>query len=176
MRNFFLCISVFTAALVLSDCTNKDSKNDDSKIFVEIPDLNFKAYLLENFDANQDGKISLEEAKAVIEIDCSNRKIEDLTGIEKFENLETLNCNNNLLDELDLRYNKKINRLVCTNNTNNADRMTVYFAKSSPLSNKNYVQPSDNNEPSAANFGNPVDVNKCIYDADKIKLVILFNL
>ena len=174
MRNFFLCISVFTAALVLSDCTNKDSKNDDSKIFVEIPDPNFKAYLLEKFDANQDGKISLEEAKAVIEIDCSNRNIADLTGIEKFENLETLNCNNNRLEELDVRYNKKINRLVCTNN--DADLLTIYFAKSSPLSNKNYVQPAVNSEPGSANFGNPVDVNKCIYDSGKTKLVILFNL
>ena len=153
---------------LLFNCDNKDSK-----IIVEIPDPNFKAYLLENFDTNKDGNISLSEAKAVKEIDCSNRNIKDLTGIEKFENLESLNCNNNQLDELELRYNKKLNRLVCTNNVN---PLFVYFAMSSPIRNKNFNRPKENAEPEPeSDIKIPIDVSKCIFDVDKTNFVVLFE-
>ena len=154
---------------LLSNCND-----EDSKIIVEIPDPAFKAYLLENFDTNKDGNISLSEAKAVKEIDCSNRNIKDLTGIEKFKNLKSLNCSNNQLDEIELRYNKKINHLVCNNNLVPLD---VYFALSSPISNKKFKKYAKSAEPDEATLVDPmpINVNKCIFDAGTTRFIILFE-
>ena len=167
MKNFILSLSVLTAVVLLSNCTGKDSKT-----FIEIPDANFKACLLDNFDSNKDGMISLSEVKKVKEIDCSNRNIKDLTGIEKFENLERLICSNNQLYEVDVRENKKLNWLDCRNN---AGELNVYFAMSSPLSNKNFQkQGGDINPEAAVGLGNPIDVNKCKFDEGKTNFVISF--
>ena len=152
---------------LFSNCIDKDSK-----LIVEIPDANFKAYLLEHFDTNKDGDISLSEAKTIKEIDCSSRNINTLTGIEKFENLEKLNCANNNLGELELRYNKKLNRLVCTNNNNS---MMVYLSMSSPLKNRNFVRPKDNATPEDAILINPIDVSKCIYDDGRTNFLFNFD-
>ena len=163
MKNFILLLKVLTVVILLSNCAE----------YVEIPDAGFKAYLLENFDTGKDGRISLSEAKKVKEIDCSNRNIKDLTGIEKFENLERLICSNNRLEELDLMYNKKLNWLDCRNN---ADKLTVNFAKSSPISNQNFQKPSEDMSPEVAvNLGYPIDVNKCMFDKDNTAFVIWFN-
>ena len=178
MKRLILFIGVLPLMLLLSNCTHKESKNKaveilDENVIVEIPDLNFMAYLLENFDTNKDGKISLSEAKAVTVIDCSNRDIKDLTGIEKFENLERLNCSNNQLDELDVRYNKKLEWLNCTNNV---DPLNVNFAMSSPISNKNFKKPEKNTTPELASDAvNPIDVNKCIFDYGKTDFVVWFE-
>ena len=168
MKNFILSLSVLSVVIFLSNCTDKDSKQ-----FVDISDMNFKSYLLESFDTNKDGRISLSEAKAVKEIDCSNRNIKDLTGIEKFENLERLICSDNQLDELDLIYNTKLNWLDCRNNVYG---LKVNFAKSSPISNKDFQKPIEDMSPEiAANLGNPIDVNKCLFDEGKTDFVIWFN-
>ena len=167
MKDLFVSISVLLAILLLSDCADKDSK-----LFFEIPDANFKTYLLENFDSNKDGKISLSEAKAVTEMDCSGRSIEALDGIEHFVSLEKLNCSSNQLEELELRYNKKIKWLVCTNNK---VPLTIYFAKSSPLTNKNFVLPKENATPDAAQLVNPFDVTKGVFDEGKTDFVICLN-
>ena len=167
MKRVIRSMSVLSLMFLLASCVNKDSKQ-----FVEIPDANFKAYLLENFDADKDGYISLSEAKAVIEINCSNRNIEALDGIEKFENLERLVCNDNQLDELELRYNKKLNWLVCNNNI---VPLTIYFGMSGSLLNKNFVLPNENETPEAAQLINPFDVSKGVFDLDKTNFVLCFN-
>ena len=167
MKNFILSLSVLAVMILLSNCGGKDSK-----LFVEIPDSNFKGYLLENFDSNKDGRISLSEAKKVKEMDCSGRNIKELTGIEKFENLERLICSNNQLDELDVCYNKKISWLDCRNN---GDELVVYFAMSSPLSNKNFQKQAGNMDPElAVKLGNPIDVNKCAFTEGKTNFMISF--
>ena len=176
MKKIILSLSVLSIMLLLSNCTIGKSKNKgvevlDENAIVEIPDANFKAYLLESFDINKDGEISISEANAVVDIDCSNRNIKDLTGIQKFINLERLNCNNNLLEELELRYNKKLNRLVCTNNV---EPLFVYFAFSSPIRNKNFNLPQANTDPEA-DIKNPIDVSKCIFDASKTNFVVVFD-
>lgn len=45
----------------------------------------------------------------------SNSNIADLSGIQNFINLETLNCSNNLLTSLDLSKNINLNELSCSN-------------------------------------------------------------
>jgi len=166
MKRVIWSISVLSFMFLLANCADKDSKR-----FVEIPDVNFKLYLLESFDTNKDGKISMSEAKTVIEIDCSYRNIETLEGIEKFENMERLICNNNNLRELELRYNKKLNWLDCTNNN---DPLMIYLGLSSLLKNSNFVRPQDGT-PTEPLWINPIDVSKCMYDDGKAQFVINFD-
>ena len=61
---------------------------------VIIPDLAFKNWLLERFDVDRDGEISMSEAEEINEIDlCSNElNITSLKGIEFMPNLEILRC------------------------------------------------------------------------------------
>jgi len=167
MRNFILKVNVCLAFLLITGCAGKDSK-----VFVKIPDANFKAYLLENFDQNKDGNISLKEAKAVKEIICSGKNIQQLNGIEKFVNLEKLDCRNNELEELELRFNKKLNRLLCTNNGN---PLTIYIGMSSPLKLKSIQKPKDNEQPQVTNVTSPLDPTKSTYDKDKTIVYLSFD-
>ncbi|MDD6773223.1 MAG: BACON domain-containing carbohydrate-binding protein [Bacteroidales bacterium] len=59
---------------------------------INIPDANFKAYLVENFDKNGDGEISALEAEAVTHLSVSTREIKSLEGIGYFINLQWLVC------------------------------------------------------------------------------------
>lgn len=167
MKKIILSISVCSVMLLFSACEDKDSK-----VMVEIPDANFKTYLLENFDKNSDGNISLSEAKAVKEINCSGKGIEKLDGIEKFENIVSLDCSNNQLDELEIRYNKKLNKLVCKGNK---EPLTVYLGMTSPLRNPNVQKPA-NNAPSQADL-NPqlLDESKCTYDRETTNIYLSFD-
>ena len=157
------------------DCTNKNSKNNDNKVVeivvVEIPDANFKAYLLENFDTDNDGNISLSEAKAVTRINCSGRNINSIDGIESFENLEFMDCSNNQLDEVDVTKNKKLERLICTDNN---EGMFIIIGMSSPLRRKTYQAPTGG-APDASNMGNPIDISKCTYDMERTNINLSFN-
>jgi len=76
---------------------------------IDIPDANFKTYLIENswidgagvahpYDSNGDGEISVEEAAAVTtDMNCEMRGIADLTGLEHFVNLTVLNAYSNAI-------------------------------------------------------------------------------
>ncbi len=167
MKKISLLFSVLSVMVLLSNCTGSDSKK-----IVVIPDPNFKAYLLEHFDKNKDGQISLAEAKAVKEIDCSGRNIKDLTGIEHFKNLISLNCSDNQLDEVILHQNSKINWLACKNNS---DEIKIYFGMSSALRNPKFNKPVSNSEPNASVMISPVDLKKCSYDDGKTVFVISFE-
>ena len=59
------------------------------------PDEKFRSYLNETF-----GTDDCVVVECVTYIDCSNQGIKDLTGIELFPNLKTLECHNNQLTEL----------------------------------------------------------------------------
>jgi len=72
---------------------------------VHIPDQNFKKFLLadKNINTNNDNEIQLSEAIAYKGlINCSNKKISDLTGIEAFPNITFLFCYSNNLNSLDI--------------------------------------------------------------------------
>ena len=83
---------------------------------INIADKKFKQYLVENFDADDDGEISTEEAESVTEMNCSGKEIESLSGIEFFVNLKTLNCNSNLLTRFDLSKNTLLTTFSCDSN------------------------------------------------------------
>lgn len=107
---------------------------------LNIPDVNFKSYLIGNasININRDNFIQISEALAFTgTIDCSNKNILDLTGIEAFGNLgslycqknkltslnilnlgflKILNCSNNNLKSLDISHARFLTRLECSDN------------------------------------------------------------
>ena len=184
MKKSILFLGVCMAVIMFSDCSSKNKKNDsinerinerikDSITIFEIPDANFKVYLLENFDENKDGNISLLEAKTVKEINCPGKEIEDFTGIEKFTNITFLDCSNNKLEELDIRYNKKLNKLVCNGNISH---MWIYVPMSGKLRNQNIPMPKPNEEPqSSALTMKPLNDNNCTYDEGRTNVSIIID-
>ena len=85
---------------------------------IAFTDANFKAVLLENYDANSDGEISAEEAAAVTSLDVSGTipQITSLEGIEYFTNLESLDCSYNKIKSLNLASNTKLTTLAAATN------------------------------------------------------------
>ena len=65
---------------------------DYDNAFVAFEDANFKAYCVERFDTDGDGEISKAEAELVYDISVNPENVASLKGIERFKNLETLNC------------------------------------------------------------------------------------
>lgn len=98
---------------------------------LDIPDPNFKAYLVANYDQNSDNEISRFEIEKLKSLIVSSRGIASLEGIEHFTNLEGLACDNNSLTELDLSKNTQLTELTCGYNKisklilpPNAEKMT----------------------------------------------------
>ncbi|MGE0020962.1 MAG: leucine-rich repeat domain-containing protein, partial [Draconibacterium sp.] len=86
---------------------------------VNIPDANFKAYLVANVSINTDGdsEISTTEAKNYTgSINVASRSISDLTGIEAFPNIIGLRVGTNNLTKLDVSNNTKLVVLDCNSN------------------------------------------------------------
>ena len=86
---------------------------------VNIPDAQFKAYLVGNtaINTNGDTEIQLSEANAFNgTINCSYLNISDLTGIETFTALTELECFANQLTILDVSQNSALTYLNCNYN------------------------------------------------------------
>ena len=86
---------------------------------IDIPDPNFKAYLLKNpyINTNKDSEIQASEAKAFRGgISVSSRGIYNLKGIEAFINLINLDCSSNNLTKIDVSKNSSLELLFCYNN------------------------------------------------------------
>ena len=66
--------------------------------------------------AGADGVLTLAERQAVTALDLSGQGLTNLDGLAAFPNLETLNCSQNKLTELDLTQNPNLTRLYCTDN------------------------------------------------------------
>lgn len=82
----------------------------------DIPDEHFREYVEDNYDKDQNGDISQNEAGEVTYINVNNKDIESLEGIEIFTNLETLLCKENKLTSLDMSGNPDLKNLVCSGN------------------------------------------------------------
>ena len=86
---------------------------------VFIPDVNFKAYLVNNsaINTNGDAEIQVQEASLYnSHISPVGLNISDLTGIEAFTSITDLVVSNNQLTSLDLSQNIKLTFLFCENN------------------------------------------------------------
>ncbi|MFD2540925.1 T9SS type A sorting domain-containing protein [Lacinutrix gracilariae] len=85
---------------------------------VNIPDANFKSYLVNNnsINLNNDTEITVAEAQATTELLINGLSISDLTGIEAFTNLTRLDCYTNNLTTIDVSNNLSLTRLHCADN------------------------------------------------------------
>lgn len=102
---------------------------------IPVEDPAFKAYLVENFDTDEDGEISYEEAAVITKVRVSTSKnstsegVASVQGIEYMEALDTLFCAgavawnsqsneqyNGKLTHLDVSNNKSLRYLRCSNN------------------------------------------------------------
>lgn len=110
---------------------------------LNIPDPNFKAYLVANYDQNNDNEISLFEIEKLMSLTVSSLSIASLEGIEYFTNLQSLSCDNNSLTELDLSKNTQLTGLACGYNKisnlilpPNAEKMTSFSCCENKLTDK----------------------------------------
>ena len=76
------------------------------------PDANFRT-VVKKFDTNQDSSLSDTEIAAVKKINCSNKGITNLKGIEYFTSLNILWCTDNQLTTLDVSENTALTKLNC---------------------------------------------------------------
>ena len=80
------------------------------------PDRNFRNYIKQSFDKEDKGFLLSEEIRKIEEMFIDEMGISDLTGIEHFESLTSLTCNDNKLSSLNLSENRKLVSLKCKNN------------------------------------------------------------
>ncbi len=84
---------------------------------IYVPDDNFEKELINlGYDDLMDDYVDAQRIKNVEELRLDNRQIEDLTGIEGFENLKVLVLSNNELQSLNVSQNSKLQQLICDKN------------------------------------------------------------
>ena len=91
----------------------------DAEIAVDssnFPDANFRSYVAENCDTDQNGFLSDTEISAVGRLEIGYLGVTDLTGIEHFSALTYLECPCNNLTNLDLKANTLLTGLSCWGN------------------------------------------------------------
>lgn len=103
-----------------------DTRNGSADIYasvlrftINIPDPNFEQALIDlDIDSDKDinHQILISDAEGVTSLDLHNRDILDLTGIEAFVDLTSLDCRFNQLEELNLTQNTALTTLMCAGN------------------------------------------------------------
>ncbi len=101
-----------------------ECKIDEDNKNIIIEDKSFKAYLVSNFDKDNDGEISFSEAEVIIGVTVCTDTISSLQGIEYMPNLRTLYCvgsynddgSHGKLKSIDVSHNKKLYQLCCASN------------------------------------------------------------
>ena len=125
-----ILIGVFAAATCFSLLVNLPEAttvvNADGSVAINdtnFPDQYFREYVLKHLDNLHDGVLDSFEIQNVktisvqnITYSSNNKMIKDLTGIEYFTNLETLDCSSNEITSLDLSNNTKLENLDCWDN------------------------------------------------------------
>ena len=106
-----------------------ECKIDENNQNIIFEDENFKAYLISQFDKNNDGEISFEEAESIQLIDICTDSISSVTGIEHMPNLRVLYCqgtarfykddkiSHGRLKEIDISQNSNLVYFACNNNS-----------------------------------------------------------
>jgi len=117
-----LCIQVSDATFMERFRNNIDAQTDfniDCPKLTAIPDANFEAYL-ESINAGNgitgDGFVSTELIEILETLDIRSKNIADLTGIENFTALKTLNATNNNITAIDISNNLALETLFISQN------------------------------------------------------------
>ena len=110
-------------AFVFPEADALNARSFDSPVKIDdstFPDSAFREYVSENIDVNNDGYLTPQERDAVTEIanpGLSGKGVSDITGIEYFSYLETLDLSNNSLNDVNLSRNAKLTSLDLRGNS-----------------------------------------------------------
>lgn len=117
-RTLFFAGCLSLSAVLFSGCglAESDRDLDNKHIYINIPDAQFKAYCIKEFDLDGDKQVSRYEAQRALYIDCSSLGIGSMIGIEEFINLRTLNCSANQITILSLKACRALQKLDCSGN------------------------------------------------------------
>ncbi len=127
--NLFACsaismITYFEGQPIKANTTNCNSpikeifvpRQAPSDIASDLLDVALKSYLIAIADSDKDGKISLAEAKAVREVDFSNKGVKNIEGLGWFSGLTSIVAANNSIEEFPLDFFTSLTNLDITNN------------------------------------------------------------
>ena len=81
------------------------------------PDQRFRKWISANIDKNHDGILEQKEILSVTQMDISGQTIVNVQGLNRFTNLQSLDCSDNRLSELDVRNLANLKKLDCSGNT-----------------------------------------------------------
>ncbi|MCL6460692.1 MAG: T9SS type A sorting domain-containing protein [Flavobacterium micromati] len=98
------------------DATANYSSDCDYSTLIPDPKFEDKLIALGIDTDGKNGKVLTANIALITSLDVSFSSITDLTGIQDFVSLVTLNCFYNKLTLLDVSTNTKLNRLLCYNN------------------------------------------------------------
>ena len=117
-------VGFYDVSLIVSDGTNSDTEIKIDYIeayeIVNIPDANFKSYLIGNaaINTNGDSKIQRSEAETFTGgIFANGLNISDFTGLEAFIAVTELRCSDNSFSSLDVSKNTALTSLNCSYNS-----------------------------------------------------------
>ena len=113
-------LALFAVISIISSCEKDDDSQVDLSEIVEIPDTNFKTYLLINSEINTNGDNEITELEASTftgGIFASNSSISDVTGLENFFNVTRIALYDNSITSINLSNNTKVTQLLLENNS-----------------------------------------------------------
>ena len=112
-------------------------------LVIYFQDKNFQEYILSNFDQDNNQAITLLEANAITSIDCSGLDITSIAEVTRFDNLRSLNCNNNKISELNVANMASLKDLFCASNglkslnINGCNSLTTFYCNNNELTHLN---------------------------------------
>ncbi|MBO9583149.1 MAG: T9SS type A sorting domain-containing protein [Flavobacterium sp.] len=134
--------------------------------YVMLPDTNFEQKLIDlGIDTDGlNGKITVADASSITSLDLSNSNIKDLTGIEYFTSLTTLDVSNNQLTSLDVSNNLLLETLNASSNQlttldlSKNTKLKIVYVVNNPLvylnlrngNNANFILPTNTGRKSAS--------------------------
>lgn len=107
MTKRIIAAATFLALLCITGLA--ESIQIDSEHF---PDQNFRTYIVQIADENEDGYLSDAERMDVMRVDVSGSRVRSVKGIEFLPNLTELQISDNPVSELDLSGNANLDCLV----------------------------------------------------------------
>ncbi|WP_348824592.1 T9SS type A sorting domain-containing protein [Flavobacterium aestuarii] len=115
------CIQVANIAEATNNWTTTKDEiaafNLDCTAYTLIPDQNFEKRLIEaELDNLVDGKVITANINKIKYLQVIGKSVKDLTGIQDFVSLTSLNCRSNQLTSIDLSKNTNLSTLICDSN------------------------------------------------------------
>ena len=104
-----LCLMLFTPMLKVKAIADVEINSTN------FPDVGFRNAVKNKFDKNKDGVLNVDEIRTAYKLDASNCKIKSVKGINYLTYLKELDLSYNQLTELDVYYNRRMERLHVEN-------------------------------------------------------------